>query len=192
MSGQRGQKSHDSYAAVDLDQLMSDIRLEVYYKQGLSKQRYMALFTRVFKYCTDKRSYTNQNFSKGLEDSLTNHLDKVIEHEVDYMDESLLKFYLEQWEEYNFSSKVLNGICTRYNQYRIKLENGNDVKGIHNVYQLALVTWREKLPHLFGKQVTNTVSKLVERERNGETINTRLVSGVMNCYVELGKYPTKN
>ena len=186
MSGQQGQKSDDSYAAIDLDQLMSDIRQEVYYKQGISKQRYMALFTRVFKYCTDERSYTNQNFSKGLEDFLTNHLEKVIEHEVDYMDESLLKFYLEQWEVYNFSSKVLNGICTRYNQYRIKLENGNDVKGIHNVYQLALVTWREKLPHLLGKQVTNAVLKLVERERNGETINTRPVSGLINCYLELG------
>ena len=50
---------------------------------------------------------------------------------------------------------------------------------------MAKLEWRDSLLHEFGRKVSNCVLNLIEKDRNGETINTRLVSGVVDCFVEL-------
>lgn len=168
-------------------------------QKGMKPARYMALYTHVYNYLTSTGQQTghhqetkNQNDLMGqklydlLKNFLEEHLKCLLDQCQDKMDDDLLSFYTKEWDHYSFSSRVLDGICGYLNRYWVRSRISIGRRGYYDVYQLTLVIWRDVLYAEVATRVTKAILKLIEKERLGATINTRLISGVINCYVELG------
>ncbi|KAM3724794.1 Cullin-1 [Dirofilaria immitis] len=187
---------------------------EVYARQTMMPARYMQLYSRVYTFCTSvvynndsQRSGSRSRSSRvprgsnpgsigaefvGLD--LYNHLKHFFQNYVenvyqkgrDLSGEDILNYFTTQWDSYRFSSKVVGGIFSYLNRHWIKRELDEGNEDIYEIYVLAIVTWKEFLFIHMRDSVTSAVLKLIERERNGEKISTKLISGVIQCYVELG------
>ncbi|KAG8184675.1 hypothetical protein JTE90_013069 [Oedothorax gibbosus] len=180
-----------SKSEVNLDEMWRDLKkgIEMIYANDISKSDYFRLYTLVYDFCTSTTygsTPSNNHLHKKLTMFFRDYLHNVFEKYEDFIDEPLLMHYMQLWQDFRFSSKVLSGVCAYLNRHWVRREREKSRVDVLEVYHLALVSWKDYLLEPLKRRMSSAVLKLIERERNGETVNTRLISIALNSYIEMG------
>ncbi|BGP43648.1 ubiquitin ligase (cullin) of SCF [Rhodotorula kratochvilovae] len=189
-----------------VDQIMTRLN------DGMSYKQYMDLYTVSYNYCTSSRmnsgginetlgvggsgsgrsgaNLMGADLYKHLSQYFVNHLKGVRAEAADLSDEPLLRYYTREWDRYTTGASYVNRLFTYLNRHWVKREKDEGRKNVYHVYILALVSWKSEfyaqLQSGSGNKLTTAVLKLIEKQRQGETIETDLVKKVIDSFVALG------
>ena len=98
----------------------------------------------------------------------------------------MLAFYIREWDRYTIAAKYIHHLFRYLNRHWVKREMDEGKKNVYDVYTLHLVQWRSVLFDKVSTKVMDAVLKLVEKQRNGETIEYLQIKQVLESMVSLG------
>lgn len=170
---------------------------------GIDMITYMGVYTAVHNFCTSQKATTpagagpiggahrgahllGEDLYHNLKGYLQRYLQGLAEQSRDYLDESLLTFYIREWDRYTTAAKYINHLFRYLNRHWVKREMDEGKKGIFDVYTLHLVEWRDHFFHQVHAKVMDSVLKMVEKQRHGETIEHSQIKAIVNSFVSLG------
>lgn len=173
-------------------------------REGLDMATYMDIYTAVFNFCSAKKPESLVNGSiieadksnsgvvfsgEELYINLKNHLTKLVvgihENSKSHVDEALISYYVQEWDQYTTAAKYTNHLFGYLNRHWVKRVTA-DKKDIYDVYTLYLVQWREELFTKLNLKVMAAVLKIVEKQRNGQTIEQSQIKSLVDSFVSLG------
>ncbi|KAH8884799.1 Cullin-domain-containing protein [Thozetella sp. PMI_491] len=188
-----------TYLQKNINRIMTNLQ------DGINMETYMGTYSAVHNFCTSQKaigfSLQQSNFQTGahrgahllgeelykkLSDYLTTHLNGLLEESKMHTDEALLAFYIREWQRYTVAAKYIHHLFRYLNRHWVKREMDEGKKHVYDVYTLHLVQWRHVLFEKVAEKVMNAVLKLVEKHRNGETIEYNQIKQVVESFVSLG------
>ncbi|KAE9970893.1 hypothetical protein EG328_005992 [Venturia inaequalis] len=184
-----------NYLHIGVDKIMLELQ------EGMDMKTYMGLYTAIHNFCTAQKAVSTggfQNHNRGgahllgeelykhLINYLKEHLTVVKTDSLPHADEALLKYYIREWKRYTTAATYNNHLFRYLNRHWVKREMDEGKKNIYDIYTLHLVSWKEFMFTDTNASVMKAVLRLVEKQRNGETIEQSQIKAVVDSFVLLG------
>ncbi|KAL9057528.1 MAG: hypothetical protein Q9162_002260 [Coniocarpon cinnabarinum] len=178
-------------------------RIMTHLTEGIDMAQYMKLYSTVHNFCTSQKGINGATTSPAhgaqrgahlLGEELYNHLSRYLKSHLEAVlrngpgqsDEQLLVYYIKEWKRYTTAATFVNHLFRYLNRHWVKREIEEGKKNIYDVYTLHLVTWYQVMFGDTQNTVMAAVLRLVERLRNGETVEHSQIKSVVDSFVALG------
>ncbi|KAI9846463.1 MAG: hypothetical protein M1838_001267 [Thelocarpon superellum] len=181
-------------------------------QDGVDMITYMGVYTAVHNFCTSQKAVNappgnagggahrgahllGEDLYNNLIAYLTDHLQAINNQSQTHTDEALLTFYIREWDRYTTAAEYIHHLFRYLNRHWVKREMDEGKKNVYDVYTLHLVRWRVDLFTHVQESVMASVLRMVERQRNGETIEQAQIKSIVDSFVSLGmdeSDPTKS
>ncbi|KAI0834063.1 Cullin-domain-containing protein [Hypoxylon sp. FL0890] len=185
------------YLQAGISKIMTNLQ------DGMDMTTYMGIYTAVHNFCTSQKAVglgssnavgqahrgahlLGEDLYKKLREYLNQHLNGLFEQSKAHTDEALLAFYIREWNRYTVAAKYIHHLFRYLNRHWVKREMDEGKKNTYDVYTLHLCQWRSEFFTRVNKKVMDAVLMLVEKQRNGETIEHRQIKQVVDSFVSLG------
>ena len=151
----------------------------------------------VYNYCTTPRPdpipegvqgafLVGEELYRKVEDSLRVQVSRIAAGLSSRPDDVLLAEYLERWNKFNTSVKVINHIFNYLNRFWVIRKRDEGCDKIYEIRILALVLWQDQLFVPLRTRIRACVLQAFHMDRLGEPINRAVLRGVIQSVVSLG------
>ena len=113
---------------------------------------------------------------------LRTHLRAVHSGAKTHSDDALLSYYIREWNRYTTAATFVNHLFRYLNRHWVKREMDEGKMTIYDVYTLHLVRWKEDMFLATQQNVMRGLLRLVERQRNGETIEHQQIKSIVESF----------
>ncbi|KAM9982778.1 hypothetical protein ACTFIZ_007282 [Dictyostelium cf. discoideum] len=176
----------------ECEQTFEDLFLNL--KKGLSRKRYMEIYTKIYNYCSSANEKALIDFYiPKVKVLVAQKAVEIMSRSESYPNDALLLFFRNQWNEWKMSSSVLKNLLSPVNKIHSSDKKTTSSSANQNesvVYSDTLNSWRETAFNPLKNKLSVSLLQIIKNDRTGFSTNLQVLSDSLECYVQLG--PEKN
>ena len=164
-----------------IELILEDMKDGVY-KDKITTDEYSSLYTTVYTMCTQKppnnwSEHLYNNYCDAVKDYLAA---RILPRIKEKHDEYMLRELVRRWDNHKLMIRFLSHVFKYLDRFYVKRLS------LPELADVGSQSFHEIVFNAVKREVRTAILALIQREREGEMIDTKLVKDVVGIFVEMG------